>query len=387
LPRLRFGASSSAMRAVLALAAALSLVACSREPPSAPRLRAPQPPPPMIDAGNWARRVGSVEGAPAAAPQPPELRAAVMHDDVEDSDEFVTAGRLVYRLGFYVPASFRDLRAAIKAPAGELQIDVSADRLRARFVGPGWPVPDGSEVRLRSDLPGVYVFDGRGGRSLGAGELAAWFEGREGKKVQTVVGVLRAYGLPVQRPFPAGLLCALFAEWAHQERESLVHRCADGALPPGFHVGPWSGELTAVVQMRLPRRALRADEVDPPATLGQRSGGTLIEPTALSRLSASRAQSGSAPASLLVDNGTDTRAIVIAQGVPVGWVDAGQSLRIDGFNPGMYRVGAIRPLGILRMAPKLVRIPGQLVIGRARAATPAVPKSPPDAATHDTELR
>ena len=64
-----------------------------------------------------------------------------------------------------------------------------------------------------------------------------------------------------------------------------------------------------------------------------------------------------------VENRTDTRAIVIAQGVALGWVDAGQSLRVDGFTPGYYRVGAIRPLGVLRMPPRLVRVPGTLVIG------------------------
>jgi hypothetical protein len=299
-----------------------------------------------------------------------------MPDDVEDSDEPVAIGRLVYRVSFYVPASFRDHRVGVRAPAGELHVDVSANRLRARFIGPGWPVPEGSEVRLRSDLPGVYLFDARGGRSLGAGQLAAWFEGREAKKMQSVAGVLRDNAPPAAKPIPTGLLCALFAEWAHQEREGLAYRCDGGSLPPGFRVGPWSGELTAVVPMEIPRRELRADEAEPPKPIAARGGAVLLEPAAMARVPSSRVLPGSAPASLLVDNYTDTRAVLIAQGVAIAWIDSGQSLRIDGFNPGSYLIGAIRPLGILRMTPKLVRIPGELAIGRPRVAPPAKPAEP-----------
>jgi hypothetical protein len=54
--------------------------------------------------------------------------------------------------------------------------------------------------------------------------------------------------------------------------------------------------------------------------------------------------------------------------------DAGRSLRIDGLAPGDYRVGAIRPLGVLRMPPRLTRVPGTLVIG---GASPAVEPPPP----------
>jgi hypothetical protein len=363
------------MRIVCTIVVALA-VACGEEHATAPRpivvaVPADAPPTAVVDAGTWANHVAPAEAAAQSAqPGAPELRSAVMSDEVENSDEPVAIGRLVYRVNFYVPASFRDRRVAVRAPAGELHIDVSADRLRARFIGPGWPVPEGSQVRLRPDLPGAYLFDGNGGRSLGAGQLAAWFEGRESKKMETLVGVSRDYGPPAAKPIPAQLLCALFAEWSHQERQALAYRCDGGSLPPGFRVGPWSGELTAVVPMELPRRALRADEADPPAPIVDHGGRVLLEPAALARMPASRVLPGEGPVELSIDNRTNTRAIVIAQGVPIAWVDADRSLTIPGFNPGFYSIGAIRPLGILRMTPKLTRVPGQLVIGRPRVPAP-----------------
>ncbi len=372
MPPRSIGAIWGSVRAVLPLAAlALLIAACSRSgdasaSPRAPAARAPAAAVPAVDAGDWALRVSAT---PAGRPQAPartkpEIRAAVMPDEVESGDEPVRIARLVYRVSFYVPASFRDRRVAVRAPAGELQLDASENRLRARFVGPGWPVPEGSEVRMRADLPGVYLFDTRGGRSLGAGQLAAWFEGRETHRARALVGVSRDHGPPAAKPLPTALVCGLLAEWANQDREALTHRCDGGSVPPSFRVGPWSGELTAVVPMELPGRDLRADEVDPPPRIAPRDGGLLLEPAAFAHLPASRAQPGSGPASLVIDNQTDTRAIILAQGVAIGWVEAGRRLQVDGLSPGQYRIGAIRPFGILRMAPKLVRVPGHLLLGR-----------------------
>jgi hypothetical protein len=343
-----------------------ALFACSSKPSPAAERHEPLPPAPRAipDAGDWGARVGSPPRALAqAAPVAREPRAAVMSDDAEAKDDPTFVGRLVYRVRFVVPPSFRDYRASVEAPAGELHVDVSMSRLRARFIGPGWPIDEGTEIRLRADLPGVYLFDGLGGRSLGAGQLAGWFEGREtGRTAETMVGIRRDYGPPADRPMPGELLCALLAEWSHQRREALVHRCTSEALPPGFRLGPWSGELTAVVPMELPRRNLRADEVGPPAPIATRGARALLEPDTLAKLVPSRAVEAPGPAALTVENRTDTRAIVIAQGVAVGWIDAGQSLRIEGFTPGFYRIGAVRPLGVMRMPPRILRVPGDLVI-------------------------
>lgn len=377
LPSRRFFAMPTAMHARLLLVASLMCAACSTEAcsteasrPSRRRDPAPPPPSPIADAGAWGRQVGALQGpAQALAPSalPLEARTAVMSDEAEASAEPVFVSRLVYRVRFVVPPMFRDRRAVVEAPAGELQLDVSMTRMRARFAGPGWPVDEGTEIRLRSGLPGAYLFDGRGGRSLGAGQLAAWFEGRELGKAKTRVAVRREYKPRAERPMPGELVCALLAEWSNQPRRSLAYRCDAESLPPGFRIGPWTGELTAVVPMELPRRALRADEVDPPAHIPPRRARALLEADAVKKLEPSRPVDEPGPGALVVENQTNTRAIVIAQGAAVGWVESGERLRVEGFTPGWYRIGAIRPLGVLRMPPRLFRVPGTLVIGRDEA--------------------
>jgi hypothetical protein len=348
--------------------------------------------PSFVDAGNWAAkvgdRVGGSPGTPAraasGAPSPaPDVHAAVMPDDGENTDEPVLAGRLVYRVSFMLPASFRDRRAAVVAPAGELHVDLSRSRLRARFVGPGWPVPEGSEVRLRADLPGLYLFDGEGGRSLGAGQLASWFEGQTGTRAAaTRAAIRRDWGPRAEGPLAGDMMCALLSEWSNQPREALAYRCEPDALPPGFRIGPWSAELTAVVPLQLPRHSLRADEHERPRTLPARRPTTaLLDSAPLGQLLPSHPSEGPPGASLVVENRSSSRVLIIAQGVPVGWVDAGSTLPITGFAPGWYRIGAVRPLGILRMPPKLIRVPGQLAIGRAEAENRVPPGTPtgPDA--------
>ena len=133
----------------------------------------PPPPKPIPEASDWAARVGKppVSSTPTAV-EHAEVRTAVASDATEDSAEQVSARRLVYRVSLLVPHSLQDRNARVSAAAGELHIDASLQRLRARFVGPGWPVNEGVEVRLRPDVPGVYLFVGGGG---GGGGPWGWF--------------------------------------------------------------------------------------------------------------------------------------------------------------------------------------------------------------------
>ena len=64
-----------------------------------------------------------------------------------------------------------------------------------------------------------------------------------------------------------------------------------------------------------------------------RSARMLLEAEALERLRPLRRPKAHARGALEVENRTDTRAIVIAQGVALGWVDAGQTLRVEAFCP------------------------------------------------------
>lgn len=309
---------------------------------------------PTID---WADRVAPA--AKAAAPRRP-VRPAVMSDASEGSDALVTARRLVYRVGFVVPPGYRHPAASLIPSAAELEVDVSRDRLRARFVGNGWPLPRGVELRLRADLPGVYVFDAEGGRSLGPGELASWFEGRTSGS-RSRVRVRREAS--TETSGPSEPMCLLLAEWTAQPREDLVRRCSEGSIPPAFGFGPWRGELTAMVPMQLPRRALRADHVDPPESFAPATGGTMLGSEELRGL----ASSAAGPAShgtLEVVNHAESRVIVFVAGTPVAWVDAGARTTIERLPVGTHRVGALRPLGIAQATPRATTVPGTFTLGR-----------------------
>ncbi len=356
---------------VASLALWLVAVACGRAPSSAgsapgkaEQKELPPPPHAIPEAGDWASRVGKPPIASAATEAAPlEVRTAVAPDTTEDSAELVSVRRIVYRVSMVVPRSLQDRNARVSAAAGELHIDASLQRLRARFVGPGWPVSDGAEVRLRPDVPGVYLFDSSGGRSIGPGQMAAWFEGRDGGDLRSSVRVRREYRASTTGATPGHLLCALLAEWTNQPREALDTRCLGESPAQGFRFGPFSAELTAVVPMQLPRYQLRADDLDAPALKAAAPYGSVLDTFA--DLRPLRAATEPSRGALEVINNTDTRAIVIVQGVPIGWVAANERARFDGFDAGVYRVGAIRPLGILRMAPRPVQIPGTLVLGRA----------------------
>lgn len=309
-----------------------------------------------------------------------------MDDKTEGALASVRVRRLVYRVGYSVPPAFRERRAEMAPPATELEIDLSPDRLRARFVGPGWPFGRGAEVRLRADLPGVYVFDGEGGRSLGSGELASWFEGKPFGQARSTPRVRRESGAPSDPGSEP--LCALIAEWTAQERDDVASRCAGGSIPPAFSFGPWRAELTAMVPMTLPGSGLRADAGDPPPPIAPMPNGTTLAAGDLGRIVPARGATdiGGALAPLDVDNRAgDTRVIVVVDGVPIGWVNAGAQARFEGLRVGTHRVGALRPLGVVRASPRALRIPGQLTLGRPR--TEGGRLRAPDAGSHGEAVR
>ncbi len=328
-------------------------------PPSAPALA--EPPPPSED-------------ALAAAPRLIERAAAT--DTAYDDDEPVTARRYVYRVRLALPDVVGTDHSDLAIPAAELFVDVSAERLRARFAGPGWPVEAGSEVRIRGDSPGVYVFDARGGRPLEPGALATWFEGGAPRRGPMLV-VRREVGRrPEPDPPPGGLICALLSEWAGEPRDGVARRCDQGA-PTGFRVGFWRGERTAEVPVELPRRALRADDVDPPPPAGLSSSRAFLEPAAFARIPPMErpppADEVMAPPreigeGLELENQSEARAIVTVEGVAIGWVASGARGLFIGLRPGAYRVGAMRPLGAVVMRPRVVMVPGSTLLRPRRVA-------------------
>ncbi len=351
------------------------LVACG-EGGGAPPVPAAEPPP-------LPRDTASAERAPVVLPQgptrPPELgpRGPRIHPAARDDldyrgDEMVEVMRLVYRVTFRVPRMLGDVPPTMATPTTELHLDVSADRLRARFSGPGWPVVPGSEVRLRRDLGGVYVFDGDGGRSAGPGMLAQWFQGGPVTNRQTPwVGIQRAPS--AEENAPGDLICALIAEWSGHRRSDLERRCGEGGAPLSFRIGAWKAERTAEVPGELPRHELRADHHDAPPQLPFASSRAFMEDSVLAQIPfahhrRSRDDRPPADATLNVENQGPTRVVVTVGGIPVGWVDRGATGRFEGFVPGEYTVAAMRPLGHLALHPRSRPIPGEVRVRPPRRA-------------------
>jgi hypothetical protein len=298
-------------------------------------------------------------------------------DDDRDyrGDELVEVMRLVYRVTFRVPPMLGDVPDTMARPTTELHLDVSADRLRARFAGPGWPVVPGSEVRLRRDLGGVYIFDGEGGRPAGPGMLAQWFQGGPLTRRQTpAVGIRRAPS--AEQNAPGDLICALIAEWSGRPRTDLERRCGEGGAPLAFRIGAWRAERTAEVPVELERRALRADHHDAPPALPAATSRAFMEESVLARIPRGRRwrrrggeEHPPADATLHVDNQGATRVVVTVGGVPVGWVDRGATGRFEGFIPGQHVVAAMRPLGHLALHPRARSFPAEVRIRPPRRTT------------------
>src|SRR5262249_38184142 len=111
-------------------------------------------------------------------------------------------------------------------------------------------------------------------------QLAAWFEGRtivDMREVQSRVRIRREYRAHAGEISPGHLMCMLLAEWTNQPREVVQHRCFGLSLPQGFRFGPFSGGLTAVVPLSLPRYALRADDVDAPEPIAPAVSGAMLD--------------------------------------------------------------------------------------------------------------
>lgn len=377
-------------RIVLAIAACLAL-GCESAPARVPA----QPPPAERTVEEWhgepsaAGEAGDPEDealeAMPLAPTPIEAEPtrtivpAAARDLAYDTDEPLPVRRYVYRVRLAIPSALGDA-SDLATPGAELYVDTSEERARARFVGQSWPVEAGAEVRLRGDSPGAYVFDGTGGRPLLPGELGEWFEGGE-RRPGPGLSVRRDPTTPSGER--GGLVCALLAEWAGEDRDAVARRC-DGRAPISFRVGLWRAERTADLAIEVPRRSLRADEIEPPAPIAASSSRAFYEPSSLARIENAvvrgeeiEAADPEAPGEgLLVVNESATRIVVTAQGVPVGWIAPRASGFFVGLRPGPLWVGALRPMGSIALRPRLVSVPARTVLRapRVRVSTEDRPR-------------
>jgi hypothetical protein len=149
-------------------------------------------------------------------------------------------------------------------------------------------------------------------------------------------------------------------------------------------VGLWRAERTADLAIEVPRRSLRADEIEPPAPIAASSSRAFYEPSSLARIENAvvrgeeiEAADPEAPGEgLLVVNESATRIVVTAQGVPVGWIAPRASGFFVGLRPGPLWVGALRPMGSIALRPRLVSVPARTVLRapRVRVSTEDRPR-------------
>lgn len=386
--RIRFWFARSISALSLGIVFVVATPACApqstsrpAEPPALP-MAAAEPLPPSR---SGTRR--ALHALPGATPAY-RVERAVEPDPAYGTPGRVPARRYVYRVKMSVPGQFGLRADPIALPAAELVVDANHERLRARFVGPAWPFASTAEVRMRQDRSGVFVFDAYGGRPLRAGELASWFEGGRVTRRGPALRILHPYGYrpsPRRRDDAAYLLCALLAEWSDEAREAVLRRCERRGSPSRFRIGLWKAERTAVIPLELERTRLRADHADPPAAPRQVSGRAFLERDALAkivahrRLRAVRAEpghSGLEPVhggrvDLRVENQSATRAIIAVQGVAIGWVDAHSRTEFSAFAPGVYTIGALRPLGAVAQPGRAMRVPTLFRICSGRCTRPA----------------
>lgn len=351
-----------AMLLVACVFFACGTAGCARDEPRPPAI---EPPPTLPNVGD------TPVLAPLAAqdaPAPRRVVPAFRRDLDYAQDVPVLTRRLVYRVVLGVPKSLGTGHDDIARQAAELAIDVSADRLRARFATGAWPVPLGSELRLRVDAQGSYIFDGEGGRPLGPGQLANWFEG----------GALRITPRVVVRmpdeehqEGPGRLVCRLIAEWAGVKPDPIVRRCGPGGAPRFFRIGLWRAERTADVVVEVPARALRADHLDPPPpAIGEDAGEFLSAASfrRLRRVRGDRAELAEDPPTrgLVVTNAGRTRLVVTARGTQIGWLGPGARHHFRLIPVGVHRIGGMRPFGLQAARSRPVAVPGRLSLPRWR---------------------
>lgn len=291
-------------------------------------------------------------------------------DPSYDSDEsfaqgpLVAARRMVYRVTLHPPPSFQGRMGPIPPPTGELLVDVSADRLRARFQGPIWPVESGSEVRMRADASGVYLFDGQGGRPIGPRQFSTWFEG-DGRTGPASIAL--RVDEPEDPPSPGLLVCRFLAEWTGQPVDVVIRRCGEGGAPIQFRAGIFGGLRTADVPVQLDPNELRADHRRPPER-PKPTDRLLVSSALLSRIEPVHARPSDDPVPVFqaINEGA-ARALVMVQGIPLGWLLPGARMEALGLKSGCYRMGALRPFGVPIEKPGRVCVPGSMVLGRGRA--------------------
>jgi hypothetical protein len=355
------------LRAVILSALVLAfIVACAPEPeePLSEASRISFEEPPSIPSATDVIGAGDFDDRLVLHEHRYRIVPAAIEDREHDSSDMVWARRIVYRVTVDPPALIGAAPSSTPSPRAELVADVTEDRIRGRFIGAGWPLEVESEVRIRRDLPGSYIFDHRGGRPLSAGQLRTWFIGDPEAQGTTPLRVAAAR--PEEQDGAGLLICRLVAEWAGQSPGPYITRCGAGGAPARFRVGIWNGRRTADVAVRLARSALRADHHDAPTrAVTRRDGHVYLSRRVAARILPHRGFSediDSDETRFEIINQESVRIIVAVEGAPLAWVQPGGSVSVEGLRPGVYRFGALRPMGSIALRYRLTSVPGELTI-------------------------
>lgn len=280
-------------------------------------------------------------------------------DRAYDSDEMIDARRIVYRVSFVVPRSMQPEGGGDDSRVStELHLDVSADRLRAKFNGTGWPFRSPTEIRLRADHSGAYVFDSKGGHPHGPRQLRSWFDGGASRHNPRFRWRFARERPP---PGPIHLACSLFAELAGLGDAGALG-CSSVA-PELVRIGPWLIEKTADLPIRAKRRALRGDSREPPrppGLSGSESFAAWTDQVSVVALAPTLRSPDAAGREIRLGNDKPYTQILLLDGVTIGWVGAGENVALrfkDDAIAGLpkthtFLLGGISPTGTTGARPR-----------------------------------
>lgn len=357
-----------------------------------------------VDAG------ASFAGSADAGPPPSNQRAdlAMPADVVAFGKEsvFYTLSATVRGADMPPPARAPEINVALVEQAKKkndprLTIDLGSGRMRVGFEGAVIPLPEGVELRARSDRYGhALVFAGGSRyRTLGPGSMRTFFgEGRYdampslGSTITTSAATgwrlgMRTRSVEITTPLgrlsmevgrvadlgdAGGLVCRLLAEWIDASPTSAP--CLDGEVPLRAEVR-WVGRGAVLFEVqRLTRRTdLGIAQLACPPPNAAFSVYEL--PTALSRPFYSESELAqfhqivdvpldpTAPKGLLLVNHTDAMRLALVDGVPIAQVAPQSRLLVTGLARGHYQLQWRTFLDDAPELPLTVTVPGKSELG------------------------
>lgn len=278
-----------------------------------------------------------------------------------------------------------------------------AGRMRFDFVGRGFALPAGTELRARPEYYGtVLVWPGGGSyRTLVPGVLRALLEeGRADAAPLVQPKITRQPGPTVlgqktqrlQLDTPTGklsldqasnastgnsgqLLCRVLIELAGSEPDA--DACASDTVPLAAEY-QWAegGRLSFVVSSVSPRKDLALESLSVPPTgasfrLGElpaRPTEALLDAATLGQIRSHAARvnepTPQGPAKILaLTNHTDTGRYLLLDGIPLIWIPARGEASVFGIKPGHYGV-SWRDFYATQVSPTTTALlPGRLVVG------------------------